>query len=81
MSIQDSDFKWFMENYEELFNTYGIGYLVIKNKKVLAKYDNIGEAVRKTKQTEKLGTFIVQYCDGTKEAYSNYIYTIGAIAV
>ena len=80
-NLQDRDFKWFVDNYDKLFKQYGVGYLAIKNQKVLGKYNTVGDALRTTRKTEEVGTFIIQYCDGTETAYTNYIYTIGAVAV
>ena len=66
---QHADFHWFVDHYMELYNHYGETYLVIKNKHVLAVADTYKDGVAKGKETEKLGTFIVQYCNGTEKAY------------
>ena len=67
------DFNWFVENYGQLFKEYGHKFLAIKNKKVIGVYDNVKTAIEKTKETEELGTFIVQECNGTTDAYTNYV--------
>ena len=72
---QLADFHWFVDHYMELYNQYGEKYLVIKNKRVLAVTDTYKDGVAKGKATEKLGTFIVQYCNGTEEAYTAQIFT------
>ena len=72
-NIQDTDFKWFIDNYADIYTKYGTAYLAIKNKKVLGKYPSYAEAVRKTSATEQLGTFIVQLCNGNESGYTNYI--------
>lgn len=61
------DYKWFVEQYDILRNTYGDSFLAIKNKKVLNAYSSYGEAVRETQKTEALGTFIVQECMSSGE--------------
>lgn len=71
--MQDRDFQWFLEHYDELYEKYGRAYLAIKNSKVLGAYPTYAEGVRATEKTEELGTFIVQLCDGTEAAYTNYI--------
>ena len=71
--MQDKDFEWFKEKYEELFSIYGDSILVIKDKKVIGSYKSFREALDTTLQTEKIGTFIVQKCDGTKSAYTSQI--------
>lgn len=74
--MQEQDFKWFINNYDKLFNEYGASFLAIKNKKVLGSYDDYSEAVHKTMEVEPLGTFIVQECNGNESAYTNYIATV-----
>ena len=72
-SLQDKDFNWFLQNYMELFKEYGKKYLAIKSEVVLGAYDSFAEAVNKTSETEELGTFIVQLCNGEESGYTNYI--------
>lgn len=71
--MQDKDFTWFLDNYDELFKKYGNSFLAIKNGKVLGSYNSYADGVRNTEKTEELGTFIVQRCDGTKDKNMNYI--------
>ena len=63
------DFAWFKEHYTEFQKEYGNSFIVIKNKKVLGVYKSYAEGVKKTSETEKLGTFIVQECNTQYEAY------------
>lgn len=72
-SLQDKDFNWFLQNYMELFKEYGKKYLAIKSETVLGAYDSFAEAVNKTSETEELGSFIVQLCNGEESGYTNYI--------
>jgi len=67
------DFQWFLDNYELLYNQYGISYLVIQNKNILGSYAQYGVAVRETSKTIELGKFIVQLCNGDESGYTNYI--------
>jgi hypothetical protein len=71
--MQDRDYKWFLENYDALSAQYGKAYLSIKNERVLGAYKSYAEGVIETLKTEKKGSFIVQLCDGTEAAYTNYI--------
>ena len=71
--MQDKDFKWFKENYNLLYKTYGDSILVIKNEKVLGSYKTYREALDATLLTEQIGTFIIQKCDGTEAAYTTQI--------
>lgn len=72
-NIQERDYLWFLDNYQELFNKYGCSFLVIKKQKIIGSFKTYAEGVRTTSKTEELGTFIVQYCDGKENAYTNYI--------
>ena len=71
--MQEKDYKWFLDNYDNLFEDYGHKYLAIKNQTVLGAYSSYADAVRTTARTEELGTFIVQLCNGNETAYTNYI--------
>ena len=70
---QDQDYAWFLKNYESLYNEYGKSYLAIKGNTVLGAYPSYAEAVHATEQTESLGSFIVQYCNGDESGYTNHI--------
>jgi hypothetical protein len=71
--MQETDYKWFVENYNDLFKKYGHSYLAIKNKEVIGEYDNFSTAVHETTKTHELGTFIVQHCNGSTSAYTVHI--------
>lgn len=69
--MQDADFQWFLEKYNELFAKYGNSFLVIKNKNVLGVYKTYAEGVENTLRNEEIGTFIVQQCSSNKAASTN----------
>jgi len=69
-SMQDRDFKWFLENYDDLFKLYGRCFLAIKNEKVLGSFESFKTAVDSTMLSEEIGTFIVQECNGEESAYT-----------
>ena len=71
--LQDQDYQWFLDNYDNLFREYGRTYLAIKNAKVLGSYPSYADAVKNTEKNEELGSFIVQYCNGEESGYTNYI--------
>ena len=68
--MQEKDFEWFLENYNELYERYGHTFLAIRNEEVLGSYGSFREAVEITQLTEELGTFIVQECNGDESAYT-----------
>lgn len=73
MSMQESDFLWFRENYLQLFEKYGFSYIAIKDQTVLGVYSSYVEGVTVTSQSEPLGSFIVQECTGDEFGYTNFI--------
>ena len=77
--MQDKDFKWFLDNYDELYKQYGNSFLTIKNCNVLGSYKTYAEGVRETLKNEEIGTFIVQKCDGTKDKNMNYIASMNVV--
>lgn len=77
--MQTADFNWFVENIDELYKEFGACYLSIQNKKVLGRYNSYAEAVNETSKSIPLGTFIVQKCGESKEAYTNYISSMNFI--
>ena len=73
MNNQDTDFKWFLENYMRIFEESGECWVVIKDKKILGTYPDFKTALSSTCETEELGTFIVQHCNGKESGYTEYI--------
>lgn len=67
---RSSDFKWFVENYDALYQQYGHKFLAIKNKKVLGAYNGYGPALEDIGKEYQLGTFIVQECNGDASGYT-----------
>lgn len=74
--MQNSDYKWFIDNFSSLFKEYGTAYLAIKNKSVIGVYKTYADGVRGSLTTEEPGTFIVQKCGSDESAYTNYIASI-----
>lgn len=71
--MQNEDFDWFVQNYNDLYKKYGRSFLAIKNKGVLGSYTSYADGVRTMQSREAPGTFIVQECNGDESAYTNYI--------
>ena len=68
--MQEKDFEWFLENYASLYEDYGNSFLAIKNGRVIGVYGSFHEAVEKTENTEEIGSFIIQECNGDESAYT-----------
>lgn len=77
--MQIEDYKWFLENYNILYQEYGECYLAIKNQKIIGVFDSYVSGVKEISQVEQLGTFIIQHCNGNESGYTNYIATVGLI--
>lgn len=71
--MQDMDYQWFLDNYDELYQKYGDSYIAIKNQKVLGVYTSFAQGVLTTQKTEEPGTYIVQHCNGNESGYTGYI--------
>lgn len=69
----ENEYKWFLTNYSDLFKEYGDSFLAIKDEAVFWTYSSYADGVRETSKNEKLGTFIVQKCNGHESAYTNYV--------
>lgn len=68
-----SDFQYFIEHYNELYEKYGHKFIVIKEHEILGTYDDAVSAINATSQKYPIGTFIVQECNGDESGYTNYI--------
>lgn len=75
------DFKYFVDNYNDIFDKYGHKFVVIKSKEILGVYDTETEALNVTSNTYPVGTFIVQECNGKESGYTNYISSWQLISV
>ena len=81
MQQQETDYRWFLDNYDQLFKEYGTSYLAIKEQKVLGVYASYAEALHETEKTETVGSFIIQFCDGNETGYTNYIASMFVLGV
>lgn len=74
--MQKEDFKWFIENHDELVNLFKDKYVVIKDKEVKASSDTLEQGIEKALEMGfELGTFIVQLCTDGDKAYTQKYYS------
>ena len=66
----EKEFKYYLANQDDLVQRFNGKFIVIKNNEVLGAYDNELEAINKTKEKHKLGTFLVQECTPGDEKYT-----------
>ncbi|MFO8011624.1 MAG: DUF5678 domain-containing protein [Dehalococcoidia bacterium] len=64
------EFKYFLDNQDELVNEYRGKYIVIKNQQVIGAYDSEVEAVEETSKEHEMGTFLVQKCEPGSDVFT-----------
>jgi hypothetical protein len=65
----EKEFKYYLDNQDELVKKYNGKVIVIKNQKIIGVYDSEITAIQETSKNESLGTFLVQKCTLDKENY------------
>ena len=75
MSNLDKEFKYYLENQEELLNKYFGRYIVIKDEEVLGDYDTEQDALEETSEHHEVGTFLIQHCVPGEESTSATFYS------
>ena len=68
-----SDFQWFLDNYNELYNKYGHKVFAIQNQKIIGIFEDKNSAIDITSEKYDFGTFIIQECNGNESAYMCYV--------
>lgn len=64
------EFDFYLKNQSDLAKKYNGKYIVVKNCEVIGVFDSEIDAVEKTSENHKLGTFLVQKCEPGKESYT-----------
>ena len=67
---RENDFKFFVDNFDALFDEYGRCYLAIKDREILGTFSSAADAVDRLSAEHELGTYIVQKCFGDKRSYT-----------
>jgi len=68
-----ADFQFFLDEYDNLYKKYGHKFFAIQNQQILGVFDTQDEALQSISQTNEMGTFIVQECNGDESGYTSYI--------
>lgn len=66
----ENEFKYYLDNQDELVKKYNNKFIVIKNQTVIGVYESHSDAYNKTVLSEKLGTFLIQHCLPGKDSHS-----------
>jgi len=64
------EFEFYINNLPELLKNYKGKFIVIKNEQILGAYESFEQAILATKDTEKIGTFLVQKCEENQDSYT-----------
>ena len=68
-----SDFQFFLDNYNELYQKYGHKFIAIQNKEILGVFDSDLDAIQSLSNAHPIGTYIVQECNGDDSGYTNHV--------
>lgn len=66
----DKEFKYYLDNQDELVKQYNHRFLVIKDCKVIGDYESYDKALFETSKEHELGTFLIQECTEGDSAYT-----------
>jgi len=64
------EFKYYLDNQEEITKLYNDKFIVIKDCQVIGVYDSELEAITETAKRHELGTFLVQKCEPGASSYT-----------
>ena len=64
------EFKYYLDNQQELVEKYEGKVLVIKDQQVIGVFDSELQAVEETSKEHALGSFLVQKCEPGEESYT-----------
>jgi hypothetical protein len=74
------EFKYYLDNQEELAKLYNDKFIVIRNCQVIGVYDSELEAITETARQHELGTFLVQRCEPGASSYTQMYHSRVALA-
>jgi hypothetical protein len=76
----DKEFKYYLDNQSELLKKYKDRIIVIVGDKVVGDYDTFDQALFKSAEQYKLGTFLIQECTEGEEAYTQTFHSRAVFA-
>lgn len=66
----NKEFKYYLDNQNELVEKYEGKYIVIKNQTIIGAYNDEKDAYNETLKEHKLGTFLIQHCLPGEESHT-----------
>lgn len=67
----EKEFKYYLDNQDELVKKYNDKFIVIKEQTVIGAYDTEMEAYDEMLKVHKLGTFLIQHCLPGEESHTS----------
>jgi len=68
----EKEFKYYIDNQDEIVKSYNGKVVVIKDDGVVDAYDDRKQAYFESVKKYKLGTFLLMHCSPGKEAYTRH---------
>ena len=70
VKLLEKEFKYYLDNQDELVKEYNGKFIVIHGIKVVGAYESELEAIKETSKKYKPGTFLVQKCEPGNGSYT-----------
>jgi hypothetical protein len=70
VKLLEKEFKYYLDNQDELVKEYDGKFIVIHGSKVVGAYKSELEAIKETSKKYKPGTFLVQKCEPGSDSYT-----------
>ncbi len=67
MTTLRQEFEYFLANKGDLIEKYGGKFIVLKDNEIIGVFEDRLVAIKKTKETHPLGTFLVQHVSSSDE--------------
>ncbi len=67
----EKEFKYYLDNQEELIKKYEGRFIVIKDNEVIGDYPSETEAYKESEKKNEIGTFLIQFCSPGKSDYTS----------
>lgn len=66
----EKEFKYYLDNQDQIVTEYNGKYVVIVGEKVVNAFDSLEEAYSKSLEEYEEGKFLIQLCTPGEEAYT-----------
>ncbi len=66
----ETEFKYYLDNQDELVSLYAGKYIVIKDEEVIGVYSSDEEAYFETIKKHEPGSFLIQFCESGDDSFT-----------